>query len=151
MLFFVFGGMVKQFAGDEVLAIFGAPVSYPDHTQRAVKAALAMQESNRVWQIKRKESGQPTFGLKIGLHCGNVVVGSVGSRDRMEYAAVGDVVNTASRVMNLSSHFGKPTCTLASENVVVRLNSEANAELLGTQNLKGREASTDIYLLSPPN
>lgn len=146
---FAHDGTVKQFSGDEIMAIFGAPVHFKDHVIRATKAAIAMQDANHAWQTQRKAQGQPTFGLKIGLHSGTVVVGSVGSSQRMEYAAVGDVVNTASHVMNLASRFGKSTCVLATEKVATAVTSVAKAEKLGKEQIKGRQAPVKVYSLTP--
>lgn len=146
---FANGGTVKQFAGDEIMAIFGAPAPFKDHAVQGVKAALAMQRANAAWQSERSGQGEPTFGLKIGLHCGSVVVGSVGSADRMEYAAVGDVVNTAARVMSLSSRFQRPTCILASSEIVNASPGVAQAELLGEEQVKGRQATVSVYALHP--
>lgn len=146
---FSFDGTVKQFAGDEIMAIFGAPVPFKDHIVRATKAAIAMQDANHNWQTQRKKQGLPTFGLKIGLHSGTVVVGSVGSSQRMEYAAVGDVVNTASHVMNLARKFNLTTCVLATKEVATAVSSVAKSELLGKEKLKGRQQKVDVYSLTP--
>lgn len=146
---FSFDGTVKQFAGDEIMAIFGAPVPFKDHIIRATRAAIAMQDANHAWQTQRQKQGLPTFGLKIGLHSGTVVVGSVGSSQRMEYAAVGDVVNTAAHIMNLARKFNKVTCVLATKEVATAVTSVAKSELLGKEKLKGREQKVDVYSLTP--
>jgi class 3 adenylate cyclase/CheY-like chemotaxis protein len=145
------GGTIKQFAGDEVMAIFGAPSPLEDHTKSATLCALEMIRRFEQWQEERADAGLPTVGLKIGLHCGPVVVGSVGSTERMEYAAVGDVVNTASRVMGLASRFHLSNCVLASEDIVHHCPEEMfNARHLGTEDVKGRAKKVSVYELLPP-
>lgn len=91
------GGNVKQFVGDEIMAIFGAPDAYPDHAARAVRTAVEMVE--RLAEMERESAGRPGFyAVKIGVHTGEAVVGNVGSMERSEYAAVGDDVNIAARI-----------------------------------------------------
>lgn len=144
-----FGGTIKQFAGDEVMAIFGAPSSMSDHAKTAAECALEMKRRFEEWQQERAGSGLLTVGIKIGLHCGSVVVGSVGSTERMEYAAVGDVVNTASRVMGLASRFNLKNCVLASEEVVAHCPEEKfERRHLGTEAVKGRANQISVYELS---
>jgi class 3 adenylate cyclase/CheY-like chemotaxis protein len=141
-------GMVKQFAGDEVMAIFGAPSDQPDHAQRAVRAGLAMLSEFERWQSERAAQGLFTVGLKIGLHRGPVVVGSLGSAERMEYAAVGDVVNTASRVMSLASHFGLRNCVLTTQEVVDECADLVTAKHLGDESVKGKQTKVSVYQIS---
>jgi class 3 adenylate cyclase/CheY-like chemotaxis protein len=144
-----YGGTIKQFAGDEVMAIFGAPSAMPDHAQTAALCALAMKRRFEKWQEERALAGLPTVGVKLGLHCGSVVVGSVGSTERMEYAAVGDVVNTASRVMGLASRFELINCVLASEDIVRHCPEEMFIHRhLGTEEVKGRANQISVYELS---
>lgn len=78
-----------------------------------------------------------------------MVVGSVGSSQRMEYAAVGDVVNTAAHIMNLARKFNRATCVLATKEVATAVTSVAKSELLGKEKLKGREQKVDVYSLTP--
>ena len=96
-----FGGTIKDLAGDGVLALFGAPLAHEDDAERAVRAALRIcddiaeyaGEVERAWGI----SG---FGIRVGVATGRVVVGAIGAGSRVEYAAMGDAVNTAARVQS---------------------------------------------------
>jgi len=142
------GGMVKQFAGDEVMAIFGAPSPTPDHVRCAVKAAVEMLAAFQSWQETWTENEHPKVGLKVGLHRGRVVMGSVGSAQRLEYAAVGDIVNTASRVMGLASHFELKTCVLATKEVVDECGDIVAARHLGKVPVKGRQTAVSVFELS---
>ncbi|MBI3926647.1 MAG: GAF domain-containing protein [Armatimonadetes bacterium] len=145
---FAEGGTVKQFAGDELMAIFGAPVAYPDHVARACRAAVAMCDAVSRWQKERETRGLAAFGVKVGLHTGKVVVGSLGSPQRMEYAAVGDVVNTSSRIMQLCSAHGLVNAVLVSQDVVERCEwMKAWFRPLGLEALKGRDSPVSVFQL----
>ncbi len=96
------GGMVNKFIGDAVMAIFGSPVRYPDHARRALRAAVQMAkeaEEFKSWMIERfPDRGLPEFGIGIGVHSGEAVIGDIGSVKRTEFTAIGDTVNAASRL-----------------------------------------------------
>jgi adenylate cyclase len=104
------GGMVDKFIGDAVMAVFGAPAPQPDHARRAVQAALAMLEQARefrAWMAERfQDRGGNNFHIGIGLHTGEAVVGNIGSPARFEFTAIGDTVNTASRLEGLTKELG---------------------------------------------
>ena len=91
-------GTINQFTGDGVMALFGAPIAHEDHAQRACSAALSIQNILREYSdILKKEYGID-FKMRIGLNSGQVVVGSIGDDLRMDYTAIGDTVNLASRM-----------------------------------------------------
>ncbi|MCX5887839.1 MAG: adenylate/guanylate cyclase domain-containing protein [Deltaproteobacteria bacterium] len=104
------GGMVDKFIGDAVMAVFGSPAPHPDHARRAITAALAMTERAsdfRAWIARRfPDRGWQDFHIGIGLHTGEVVVGNIGSPKRFEFTAIGDTVNTASRLESLTKELG---------------------------------------------
>ncbi|MBI3927059.1 MAG: GAF domain-containing protein [Armatimonadetes bacterium] len=98
-------GTVKQFAGDEVMVLFGAPRPDAEHAARAVQTALDL--FGRLDVLARTQPPASGFyDIKIGIHTGDTVLGKVGSLDRFEYAAVGDAVNLASRLMKLNRALG---------------------------------------------
>jgi adenylate cyclase len=104
------GGTVDKFIGDAVMAVFGSPAPHPDHARRAIRAALAMVEKARefrTWMAQRfPDRGLPDFGIGIGLHTGEAVVGNIGATHRFEFTVIGDTVNIAARLESLSKELG---------------------------------------------
>ena len=104
------GGTVDKFIGDAIMAVFGSPAPHPDHARRAIAAALAMAERAsdfQAWIARRfPDRDWQDFHIGIGLHTGEVVVGNVGSPKRFEFTAIGDTVNTASRLESLTKELG---------------------------------------------
>jgi class 3 adenylate cyclase/CHASE2 domain-containing sensor protein len=100
-LIFQHGGSIKQFVGDEIMAMYGAPKPYPKAEQAALETAVAMVR--RLRELKKSNPDQEGFyEIKIGIHRGTVILGNVGSEERTEYAAVGDDVNLGSRIMGMN-------------------------------------------------
>jgi class 3 adenylate cyclase len=92
------GGTINEFIGDAIFAVYGAPVTHPDHAERAAATALAMQAALVEVNAEHARHGLPAFEMGIGLHTGEAVVGNIGSEQRAKYAVVGSAVNVASRV-----------------------------------------------------
>jgi adenylate cyclase len=104
------GGTVDKFIGDAVMAVFGSPVRFPDHARHAIGAALAMAATAREfrsWMCERFAGlDLPEFNIGIGLHTGDAVIGNIGSPKRKEFTAIGDTVNTASRIEEITKQLG---------------------------------------------
>lgn len=104
------GGTIDKFIGDAIMAVFGAPAAHIDHAERAIKAAVRLREIALEfdhWLKKRfPDKELPEFRIGVGIHTGKALVGNIGSPKRMEYTAMGDVVNTASRLEGLSKTLG---------------------------------------------
>ena len=96
------GGLVLQFVGDEIEAVFGLPDTCDDHPEMAVQAALAMRAGLDQLNRRFRNQGLPVLSHGIGIHSGAVLAGNIGSPDRLSYALVGDTVNTASRLQGLA-------------------------------------------------
>jgi adenylate cyclase len=97
-IIFAHGGTLDKYLGDGLMALFGAPTTTPDDASNALNAAVAMQR--RLLGINRElhDEGFPEIGVGMGLHTGEVIVGYIGSDRRSEYTAIGDTVNTSSRL-----------------------------------------------------
>jgi adenylate cyclase len=100
------GGLVAEFAGDSVLALFGAPQRQNDHADRAVDAALRMDAFACNFREMQRAHGIDFGVTRIGLHTGIALVGNIGTRARLKYGAIGDVMNTASRIESLNKRVG---------------------------------------------
>jgi class 3 adenylate cyclase len=98
-----YGGTVNKMTGDGVMALFGAPIALEDAPQRAIRSVLAIQRDiSRLSDRKREETGNRPIRMRIGIHTGPAVVGSLGNDQRVEFTAVGDTVNLASRMEGLA-------------------------------------------------
>jgi class 3 adenylate cyclase/sensor domain CHASE-containing protein len=150
------GGVVIEFLGDAVLAVFGAPNPLPDHAERAVRTALDIglrgEELNRGWDASGRSEVWKTHGLsaltsRIGMHTGRVVAGNLGSKTRMKYAVIGDVVNTAARIEALNEVVG--TDILLTEEVRAALPPELakRAKDHGEHVVKGRKGRVHVYTI----
>jgi len=95
-------GCLDKYIGDEIMAFFGDPIEHPDHPQRAFQAALAMQRKMRGLNNRWQERGWEPVGMGIGIATGHATVGITGSTTRLEYTALGSIVNVASRLSDLA-------------------------------------------------
>ncbi len=139
----IFGnkGTLDKYIGDEIMAVFGAPLSAPDDALRAVRAGMAMQARNAELNVERGARGIPQFEVGIGICTGDVIAGFVGSPERMEFTVVGDRVNTARRLCSLAGPgqvvIAAPTYEYVRAHVEVRP--------IGTVMLKGKEAPEHAF------
>lgn len=100
-----YGGTLDRYDGDSIMSFFGAPEVYDDHAVKACLTALDMQSRMAELRARWREEGKPELKLKIGLNTGDAIVGSMGSRHREEYTAIGDEVNLASRLEQKNGDF----------------------------------------------
>jgi class 3 adenylate cyclase len=140
------GGLVLQFIGDEIEAVFGAPLSDDGHADHAVAAAIEMQQRLDAWNGPRKLAGLRTLEHGIGIHSGSVVAGNIGSAQRMSYALVGDAVNVASRIESLNKQFGSHI--LVSGATRDQLREPVALQALPAVRVKGRSAEVEVYRLA---
>ena len=136
-------GTLDKFIGDGIMVEFGAPLEDEEQERHAVDAALEMQEEVTALCEKWKGENKPEIKVGIGIHTGQAVVGNVGSEVRMEYTAIGDTVNVASRIEQATKEYQKPI--LISSTTYDAVQNFYNAEKLGSASLKGREETIDIF------
>src|SRR5215831_12999628 len=99
-------GVIIDFVGDAVFAIFGAPIAHADHAARALACARDIDGVARAFAAARNAEGIALGRTRIGVHTGVATVGNFGSSDRLKYGAAGDVVNTAARLESANKFFG---------------------------------------------
>jgi adenylate cyclase len=138
-------GMVNDFIGDGILAVFGAPLRDDAHAWHAAQAAVGMQAAlerlNRAWAAR----GTPTLRMGIGIHSGGVFAGNVGGEGRMKYTVVGDTVNVTARLEALNKELG--TTTLITEETRQALGARVATRYLGEVPVKGRIQPLRVYEL----
>ena len=132
-------GMLDKFLGDGVMAIFGAPLTLPNHELAAVRAALSMRE--RIAELRRETGTRAGFG--IGVNSGSAIVGNIGTPQVMSYTAIGDVVNVTAR-LQAEARAGE---ILISESTLERIRGRVEVEELGPLYVKGRAAPIATYKL----
>ena len=139
------GGTVDKFLGDAVMAFWGAPERQDNHAARAVRAAATMQEAFQDDPLLREHG----LGLRIGLHTGMVLVGDIGTADRLNYTIVGDAVNVAARLVELGHEAGgrQGVAVLLSETTVRAAGAQALVEDLGDRAIRGRDRAERVYRL----
>jgi class 3 adenylate cyclase len=139
------GGFINKFGGDSLLAIFGAPVPQPDHAERAVRAALGMRHALAAFNTREKAEGRRELRIGVGVNCGEMVAGSVGTLNRMEYTVIGDVVNVAARIQALNKEWG--TDILVSAEVFDRVKDRVSARAMPPASVQGKSAPLQVYAL----
>ncbi len=136
-------GLVLQFIGDEIEAVFGAPIATGDHAEMAVRAAIEMRRRLQAWNARREAAGKPALRHGIGIHTGTVLAGNIGGAERLSYALVGDPVNLASRIQGLTKDF--KVDILISEATRRRLDGGVQVEELPAVRVKGRAEDVNVY------
>jgi len=136
-------GLVLQFIGDEIEAVFGAPIAEPHHADQALAAALEMRRRLAEWNDGRRAAGRVAIRHGIGIHTGEVLAAAIGSPERQSYALVGDSVNLASRIQDLTKDVGAEV--LVSGATVRRLREPGALEPLPAVRVKGRAADVEVY------
>ncbi len=137
------GGTLDKFIGDGIMAFFGAPGDDPLQEEHAVRAAVEMQEALAGLRAKWKAEGKPEVRIGVGVHSGAAIVGNIGSSQRMQYTAVGDTVNVASRLESATKELGVEV--LVSESTFDGCRGAVKLARLGEIHVKGRGAPVAVY------
>ena len=140
---FKYEGTLDKFIGDAVMAFWNAPIPQNDHTQRAVYCAIEMIEELKKLQEKWRAENKPIMDIGIGINRGDMVVGNMGSIERMDYTVIGDNVNLASRLEGLNKEFR--THIILSESAYQVIKDTVLTKPLGTTKVKGKEKLVQIY------
>lgn len=140
------GGTIDKYIGDAIMAFWGAPVEDAEQAEHAVQASLAMLEKLKELNKELVAEGCQEIAIRIGLHRGRAVVGNVGSNRRFDYTAIGDAVNTASRMEGLNKDHG--TQIIISDMVRNFLKDISHWKPLGSVMVKGKSESIKIYTLT---
>ena len=138
-------GTLVEYVGDELFALFGAPVTQPDHARRACASALAMQAHRIALGEEWAKVGRPRIKARTGINSGNMLVGNIGSKYRFHFGAVGDAVNLASRLEGLNKIYG--TEIIISEHTAELVTGSFRLRELDLVRVKGREQVLRIYEL----
>jgi adenylate cyclase len=136
------GGTVTEFLGDGVVAFFGAPHQHPDHADRVVSAALAIDQFASRFSAEQKSRGVEFGHTRIGIHTGTAMVGNIGARGRLKYGAQGDVLNTGGRLDTLNKTIGTRICASGD---TVRKAPRHRFRPIGAFVVKGRHGETAVF------
>ncbi len=146
---FRYNGMLDKYEGDAIMAVFGAPISQPDHAFKACAAALEMQEQLVKLRELWGKQGRPQLHARCGINSGLMVVGNMGSENRFDYTVMGDAVNLGARLEPANKQYrtkimiGEQTYKLAGDKIIVR-----GLDLL---RVKGKTEPVKVYeLLGTP-
>ena len=141
------GGVVDKYVGDALMALFGAPVASADDADHAICAALEMTEAlgelNREWKLR----GLSAIGVGIGINTDVVVAGNMGSEKRLNYTVIGDGVNLASRLEQLTKMPEYAAQIIVSRATLAKAKGQYRTRRLGEVAVKGKQIVTEIFAL----
>ena len=138
---FRWNGTLDKYVGDEIMALFGAPVPMEDSSWHAVQCAIDMQAALRDFNQKRSLRGLEPIQIGIGINTGMVVSGAIGSSHTMQYTVIGDAVNTASRLCSIA----KPGEIIVSESTLASVQDKVEMIALPPTKVKGKVSALRIF------
>jgi len=138
-------GTVDKFMGDAIMALFGAPINYPDHAQKACRAALQCLSHLEKLNLDFKNRNWPEIQIGIGINTGTMVAGNIGSDQIQSYTVIGDEVNLASRLEGLNKNYGSKV--LISESTYLSVRSSFITQEADLVRVKGKTKPVKIYSL----
>jgi len=136
-------GTINKFLGDGILALFGAPLSYIDNQYNAMSCGLDMLKRLRTFNEEYSKLIGQEIVIGIGIDTGEVTAGTIGSSEKVEYTVIGDSVNQAARIVELTK--GMPNTLLVSESTYVPAKDKIEVEILPPQTIQGKEEKITVY------
>jgi len=137
--------MLDKFLGDGFMAIFGAPLEDDQQEEHAIRAAIVIQDALKELRAKWKVERGIDFKIGIGINTGIAVVGNIGSKQRMDYTAIGDTVNLAARLEAATKELNNASNILISESTHYAVRDKFKFKSLGPIHVKGRHEAVLIY------
>lgn len=134
-------GVIDRFIGDNMMVVWGVPKAVNDAEIKAVTAALEMLHEMEKWNADLRSQGHNEIGVGIGLNCGPLIAGSIGSSERMEYTVIGDTVNTAQRAESVA----KKQQLVITDTMYQRIHHAVNVTALEPMKVKGKEGLQTWY------
>jgi adenylate cyclase len=138
---FQHSGTLDKFVGDEIIGLFGAPIPIDDAAFKAVQCAKAMMDGLAEFNRTREAENQAPIEIGIGINTGNVITGAIGSTRALQYTAIGDAMNVASRLVNIA----KRGEIIMSEETYRKVADRVEAEAMPPVKVKGKEKEQKIY------
>lgn len=138
-------GTIDKYIGDAIMAFWGAPVPVKHTCKHAAISALGCKQKLLEMNLRWGKQGMPQFETRFGVHFGEALVGNIGSSERLNYTALGDTVNIASRLVNANKAYG--TCILVSESIYQQIKDEFQLRFVDQVRFKGKVESIAIYEL----
>ncbi|MFB3921791.1 MAG: GAF domain-containing protein [Terriglobia bacterium] len=145
---FLYEGTLDKFIGDALMVVFGAPIPFENHAERAVHAALEMRRALKRYNVERVAQGLPPIDNGVGITKGEAISGNIGSEQRMDYTVIGDTVNTASRLEGLTKNYEYKI--LVNEAVYLEVKDKIPCVDLGHAHVKGKEGDVRIFGIPDP-
>jgi adenylate cyclase len=136
-------GMVNDFVGDSIVAVFGAPVHDPEHALHAVESAMAMERALERLNERWAAEGSPTLRQGVGVHTGEVFAGNIGASTRVKYTVIGDPVNVAARLEGLNKELD--TTVLITDETYASVKERVDVKDRGALPVKGRVRAVRVY------
>lgn len=140
-----YDGTVDKFEGDAIIAFWGAPLDQPDHARLACYAAIDMQKTLSDYRRQLADAGQPILNVRMGINTGDMLVGNLGSRQRMDYTIMGDAVNLAARLEGANKFYG--TDTMISQFTYDQVADAVEVRELDLIRVVGKKEAVRVYQL----
>lgn len=140
-------GSLDKFIGDGIMVEFGVPLEDVNQELNAVKTAVEMIQGVKDLRAKWKKEGKnvPVIEIGVGIHTGVAVIGNIGSEKRYEYTAIGDVVNSAARIEQLTKELKTPI--LFSEDTALAIQDKLAVKFMGAQEIRGKKGKINVYTI----